>query len=110
LPVFDETKDSKQYLLQELEEAFSKKVNHNHEAYRERMMYEYKTIIEMHYEDYFLIVSDLIRYAKSTDIYVGPGRGSSSASLVSYLLDITDLDPLKYDLLFERFLNPERVS
>lgn len=110
LPVFDESRDSKEYLLEELESAFNEKVSVDFEKYRERMMYEYEVIINMHYEDYFLIVSDLIRYAKRNDIYVGPGRGSSSASLVSYLLDITDLDPLQYDLLFERFLNPERVS
>ncbi|CAD2075120.1 DNA polymerase III subunit alpha [Phocicoccus pinnipedialis] len=110
LPKYDKTRDSKAYLLEELEIAFQQKIHSDHDNYRERMIYEYKTIVNMHYEDYFLIVSDLIRYAKRSDIYVGPGRGSSSASLVSYLLDITDLDPLKYDLLFERFLNPERVS
>lgn len=58
----------------------------------------------------FLIVSDLIRYAKSNGVMVGPGRGSSAGSLVSYLLNITTIDPLQYDLLFERFLNPERVT
>src|SRR5699024_2661346 len=64
----------------------------------------------MGFEDYFLIVSDLIHYAKTHDVLVGPGRGSSAGSLVSYLLDITTIDPIKYNLLFERFLNPERVT
>ncbi|ARJ49992.1 DNA polymerase III subunit alpha [Staphylococcus lutrae] len=78
--------------------------------YRERLQYEYEVITQMGYADYFLIVSDLIRYAKSNGVMVGPGRGSSAGSLVSYLLNITTIDPLQYDLLFERFLNPERVT
>src|SRR5699024_4755264 len=60
--------------------------------------------------DYFLIVQDFVQYAKDNGIVVGPGRGSAAGSIVSYLLHITDVDPLKYDLLFERFLNPNRVS
>ncbi|MBI5974228.1 DNA polymerase III subunit alpha [Staphylococcus canis] len=80
------------------------------DIYRQRMTYEYEIIREMGYSDYFLIVSDLIHFAKSNDIMVGPGRGSSAGSLVSYLLNITTIDPIKYDLLFERFLNPERVT
>ena len=64
----------------------------------------------MGYVDYFLIVWDFIRYARDHDIMVGPGRGSAAGSLVAYTLGITQLDPIRYDLLFERFLNPERVS
>ena len=78
--------------------------------YVERLKYELNTIKSMGYCDYFLIVEDYINYAKSHDILVGPGRGSAAGSLVSYLLNITTIDPLKYDLLFERFLNPERVT
>ena len=64
----------------------------------------------MGFPGYFLIVSDFIRWAKENDVPVGPGRGSGAGSLVAYALEITDLDPIEYDLLFERFLNPERVS
>ena len=76
----------------------------------ERLNFELDTIRNMGYVDYFLIVWDFIKYARDHDIMVGPGRGSAAGSLVAYTLDITQLDPLKYDLLFERFLNPERVS
>jgi len=78
--------------------------------YRQRLASELRVIIEMQYAGYFLIVWDFIREAKSRGIPVGPGRGSGAGSLVAYALGITDLDPLAYDLLFERFLNPERVS
>ena len=78
--------------------------------YRERLEFELETIIEMGFPGYFLIVMDFIRWAKQQDIPVGPGRGSGAGSLVAYAMEITDLDPLEYDLLFERFLNPERVS
>ncbi len=77
---------------------------------RERAELELNTIKNMGYVDYFLIVWDFIRYARSQDIPVGPGRGSAAGSLISYALGITNIDPLKYDLLFERFLNPERIS
>jgi DNA polymerase-3 subunit alpha len=76
----------------------------------ERLNYELNTIHNMGYVDYFLIVWDFINYAKSNGIMVGPGRGSAAGSIVSYCLGITDIDPIKYNLLFERFLNPERVS
>jgi len=76
----------------------------------ERFNFEFKTIVDMGYVDYFLIVWDFIKYAKDRGIMVGPGRGSAAGSIVSYALGIIDIDPLKYDLLFERFLNPERVS
>ncbi|MGE5328745.1 MAG: DNA polymerase III subunit alpha [Deltaproteobacteria bacterium] len=77
---------------------------------KERLEYELKTICDMGYIDYFLIVWDFIKYAKDNGIMVGPGRGSAAGSLVSYCLEITDIDPLRYGLLFERFLNPERIS
>ena len=80
------------------------------EELRERLKYELDTIQTMGYVDYFLIVWDFIKYARDHDIIVGPGRGSAAGSLVSYTLDITQLDPIRYQLLFERFLNPERVS
>jgi DNA polymerase-3 subunit alpha len=78
--------------------------------YRERLEFELGTIIQMGFAGYFLIVADFINWAKRNGVPVGPGRGSGAGSLVAYSLGITDLDPLKYDLLFERFLNPERVS
>lgn len=80
------------------------------EALREKLAYELDVIKNMGYVDYFLIVWDFIRYAREHDIMVGPGRGSAAGSLVSYTLGITQLDPVRYSLLFERFLNPERVS
>jgi len=78
--------------------------------YRARLAFEIKTITQMGFSGYFLIVADFINWAKANDVPVGPGRGSGAGSLVAYSLGITDLDPLRYDLLFERFLNPERVS
>jgi DNA polymerase-3 subunit alpha len=80
------------------------------EVYQERLNIEIDVICRMQFPGYFLIVADFIRWAKSQNIPVGPGRGSGAGSLVAYALDITDLDPLRYELLFERFLNPERVS
>ena len=77
---------------------------------RERLEQELHTIRQMGYTDYFLIVWDFIRYARSKNIMVGPGRGSAAGSLVSYCLGITNIDPIKYNLIFERFLNPERIS
>jgi DNA polymerase-3 subunit alpha len=78
--------------------------------YRDRLELELEVINGMGFPGYFLIVADFIRWAKKNDIPVGPGRGSGAGSLVAYALDITDIDPLQYDLLFERFLNPERIS
>ncbi len=78
--------------------------------YRERLEYELETVNKMGYTDYYLIVADFVSFAKSKGIPVGPGRGSGAGSLAAYCMGITDLDPMKYDLLFERFLNPERVS
>jgi DNA polymerase III subunit alpha len=78
--------------------------------YDERLVFECDTIIQMGFPGYFLIVADFINWAKNNGVPVGPGRGSGAGSLVAYSLRITDLDPLEYALLFERFLNPERVS
>ncbi|MFA7121658.1 MAG: DNA polymerase III subunit alpha, partial [Bacilli bacterium] len=80
------------------------------EEYKKRLLYELKIIKEMNYVDYFLIVYDYVKYAIKNDILVGPGRGSAAGSLVTYSLGITCVDPLKYGLLFERFLNPERIT
>jgi len=79
-------------------------------AYDERLKFELDVIVQMGFPGYFLIVADFIQWSRENDIPVGPGRGSGAGSLVAYALTITDLDPLAYDLLFERFLNPERVS
>lgn len=79
-------------------------------TYEARLDFEIQTIVNMGFSSYFLIVADFIQWAKENEVPVGPGRGSGAGSLVAYSLQITDLDPLKYDLLFERFLNPERVS
>ncbi len=105
----EDNHDSKKYLWELLTQRLSE-ISNGDTAYMERLRYEYEIIVQMGYEDYFLIVQDAVNYAKNAGIYVGPGRGSSSASLVSYLLNITEIDPLKYNLLFERFLNPERVT
>jgi DNA polymerase-3 subunit alpha len=78
--------------------------------YKDRLSHELKIIIEMKYPSYFLIVSDYIKWAKKNDIPVGPGRGSGAGSLVAWCLSITDVDPIKFNLIFERFLNPDRIS
>ena len=80
------------------------------EIYKDRLDHEINIINSMDYSSYFLIVSDYIKWAKKNSIPVGPGRGSGAGSLVAYCLDITDLDPIEYDLIFERFLNPDRIS
>src|SRR4029453_10534305 len=80
------------------------------EDYARRLAAELDVIVKMGFAGYFLIVADFINWAKRNDVPVGPGRGSGAGSLVAYSLGITDLDPLRYNLLFERFLNPERVS
>ena len=84
--------------------------NENFLKYKDRLDHELKIIIEMKYPSYFLIVSDYIKWAKSNDIPVGPGRGSGAGSLVAWCLSITDVDPIKFNLIFERFLNPDRIS
>lgn len=102
------------YLEALIEQGFTKRFSgtpHFEEAeYRERIAYEKQVIISMGFAGYFLIVWDYIRFAKENGIYVGPGRGSAVGSLACYCLGITDLDPIRYNLLFERFLNPERIS
>jgi DNA polymerase-3 subunit alpha len=96
--------------LARLFDAASPEFPQHQATYRARLDFELDTIIQMGFPGYFLIVMDFIRWAKQHEIPVGPGRGSGAGSLVAYALEITDLDPLQYDLLFERFLNPERVS
>ena len=81
-----------------------------YQEYKERLEYELSIIEKMNYEDYFLIVWDFVLYAKKSGILVGPGRGSAAGSLVAYVLGIVDVDPLEFDLYFERFLNPERIT
>ncbi len=104
----DESKES--YLRTLVYEGVEDKYGELTTPIEERIEYELKIINQMGYPAYFLIVRDFIRYAKENDIIVGPGRGSAASSIVSYLLDITEIDPLEYNLLFERFLNPARVS
>ena len=82
----------------------------SYKEYKDRLTHELSIIIEMKYSSYFLIVSDYIKWAKSNDIPVGPGRGSGAGSLVAWCLSITDVDPIKFNLIFERFLNPDRIS
>ena len=84
--------------------------NENYLRYKDRLEHELDIIIEMKYASYFLIVSDYIKWAKKNDIPVGPGRGSGAGSLVAWCLSITDVDPIKFNLIFERFLNPDRIS
>ncbi len=87
-----------------------KSVEEIQKAYKDRLYHELDIINSMNYSSYFLIVSDYIKWAKNNSIPVGPGRGSGAGSLVAYCLDITDLDPIEFDLIFERFLNPDRIS
>ena len=101
--------DSAAYLRKLCEKGFRERYGESAQI-REQMDYELGVIEKMGFVDYFLIVQDFINYAKSRDIPVGPGRGSAAGSVVSYCLHITDVDPIKYSLFFERFLNPERVS
>ncbi|MBR3161127.1 MAG: DNA polymerase III subunit alpha [Bacilli bacterium] len=111
LPVYDESKDAYEYLTYLCNKGLNKRLNNNvDKVYKDRLEYELKIINQMNFCNYFLIVWDYVKYAKQHDILVGPGRGSAAGSLVSYTLGITDIDPIKYDLLFERFLNPERVT
>lgn len=110
LPFFNIEKDHYEYLSELVNSGLEKKYSKVTEELFERAKNELNIIRQMGFVDYFLIVWDFIRYAKQNDIPVGAGRGSAAGSLVSYALDITGVDPIKYDLLFERFLNPERVS
>ena len=99
-----------EYLQKLVYDGFAKRYPDQPEPLKERMDYELNTIRTMGFVDYFLIVWDFIHYAKQNGISVGPGRGSAAGSIVSYCLEITNLDPIKYQLLFERFLNPQRVT
>ncbi len=102
--------DALAYLTRLCQEGFQRRYGEEHPEYREQLQYEIDMIAKMGFVDYFLIVSDFVGYARSEKIPVGPGRGSAAGSMVSYCLGITDIDPIKYGLYFERFLNPERVS
>jgi DNA polymerase-3 subunit alpha len=99
-----------EYLQEICRENLKKRYEHITPDISSRLEYELETIRSMQFSDYFLIVADFINYAKEQSIVVGPGRGSAAGSLVAYVLGITDVDPIKYDLLFERFLNPERLT
>ena len=112
LPHFEvpEGYDSWSYLNKLCFDGLKERYPQNHTELEDRLNYELGVIKEMGYVDYFLIVWDFIHYAREHDISVGPGRGSAAGSLVSYTTGITNIDPIRYNLLFERFLNPERVS
>ena len=102
--------DSPTYLRKLCAEGFQRRYGEEKASYRQQLEYELDMIEKMGFTDYFLIVSDFVRYARETGIPVGPGRGSAAGSMVAYCLHITDIDPMQYQLYFERFLNPERVS
>ena len=112
LPRFDvpEGMTSYEYLRKLTEQGMAERYPDDDGTVRSRLEYELETIRSMGYVDYFLIVWDFIRYARENGIMVGPGRGSAAGSVVSYCLHITNVDPIRYGLIFERFLNPERVS
>lgn len=113
LPIFDcpNNLDSFGYLKELCKEGLKNKFGISApKKYVERLKHELNTINEMGFCDYFLIVADYVKYAKENNFLVGPGRGSAAGSLVSYILDIITIDPIEYNLLFERFLNPERIS
>lgn len=113
LPKYPFTNNPALYLEQLANKGLAKRLlnkNVDKSLYQERLNYELSIIKKMHYEDYFLIVWDFIKWAKKRQIFVGPGRGSAASSLVAYALGITEVCPLDYNLLFERFLNPERIS
>ena len=111
LPVYDNNIDSNQYIVKLSVAGLNKRLGGNvSDVYKRRLIYELNVIKRMGFSNYFLVVYDFIKYAKKNNILVGPGRGSAAGSLVAYSLGITEIDPIKYDLLFERFLNPERVS
>lgn len=112
LPVFDVPAGytALEYLKKLCLEGLVKRYGDASKELLERLNYEIETISSMGFVDYFLIVGDFIKYAKDNGIIVGPGRGSAAGSIVSYTLGITDIDPIKYNLLFERFLNPERLT
>ena len=108
----DESKEGLEEKLKEYVFPYSDQKNKKEIAklYKERLNHEIGIISKMKYSSYFLIVADYIKWAKKNDIPVGPGRGSGAGSLVAWSLSITDIDPIKFDLIFERFLNPDRVK
>jgi DNA polymerase III subunit alpha len=112
LPKFPtpEGRDSFDYLVELCEKGLARRYERTTPELEERLRFELKTIKEMGFADYFLIVWDFVRFAKTNGVSVGPGRGSTAGSLAAYCLEITDVDPIRYDLLFERFLNPGRKS
>ena len=111
IPVYNKEIDSFSYLDSLAKKGLKKRLNGViPNAYLQRLNYELGVIKKMGFVDYFLIVYDYVLYAKKNNILVGPGRGSAAGSLVSFSIGITDVDPMKYNLLFERFLNPERIS
>ena len=112
IPVFKtEVNDSFKFLYALCHRGLEKRFNNNvKKEYVDRLNYELDVIKNMGFVDYFLIVYDYVKFAKTHDIFVGPGRGSAAGSLVSYSIGITNIDPIKYNLLFERFLNPERIT
>ncbi|MFJ7827050.1 DNA polymerase III subunit alpha [Psychrobacillus sp. NPDC096623] len=105
-----ETKNSKDFLRELCEDGLNNRLKEVTKPYIDRLNYELSIINQMNYEDYFLIVQDFMKFSKQQNILTGPGRGSSASSLVAFSLNITDVDPLRYGLLFERFLNPERIT
>lgn len=110
-PIYKEGIDEFQYLTNLCQKGLNKRLNNNIEKkYQDRLDYELSVINKMGFCNYFLVVYDYVKYAKKNNILVGPGRGSAPGSLVAYTLGITEIDPIKYNLLFERFLNPERVT
>lgn len=112
LPIFPmpDGKDDNQYLYDLAMEGLKERYSTITPEILERFEFEYETIKRMGYSSYFIIVGDFVNWAKDQGILVGPGRGSAAGSIISYAMKITDLDPLKYGLLFERFLNPDRIS
>ena len=111
LPIYDKNIDAFEFLTKLCHKGLNKRLNGNiTKEYEDRLNYELDVINKMGFSNYFLVVWDYVKYAKFNNILVGPGRGSAAGSLVSYSIGITDIDPIKYDLLFERFLNPERVT
>ena len=111
LPIYDESIDSKKFLSELSHKGLGRRLDGNiPKEYLDRLEMELKVIDDMGFNDYFLIVYDYVLYSKKNNILVGPGRGSAAGSLVSYTLGITDIDPIKYNLLFERFLNKERIT
>ena len=112
IPHYDNSiEDSYGYLCSLCKRGLEKRLNGNvSKEYSDRLVYELNVIKDMGFVDYFLIVYDYVKFAKTNNILVGPGRGSAAGSLVSYSIGITNVDPIKYDLLFERFLNPDRIT